>query len=57
MDKDLLLDIVESIKKRSGAKIKETVDELIKRGVPNGCFQDYALLGDIISLLGYLYEE
>lgn len=29
----------------------ETIDTLFKKGVPNGCYQDYELLNDTISIL------
>lgn len=34
-------------------KFKATVDELCKNGVGRGCFQDYVVLSDVISLLSY----
>lgn len=30
---------------------KETIDELCKMGIPKGCFQDYAILSDILAIL------
>ena len=29
----------------------DTVDMLYKKGIPNGCYQDYALLMDVMSIL------
>ena len=30
---------------------KETIDELCKMGISKGCFQDYAILSDILAIL------
>lgn len=30
---------------------KETIDELLKTGIAKGCFQDYAILSDILVIL------
>lgn len=30
----------------------DTVEMLYKKGIPNGCFQDYSLLMDVMSILG-----
>ena len=30
---------------------KETIDELFQKGIPKGCFQDYAILIDILAIL------
>lgn len=32
--------------------VHETIDELCKKGVGNGCFQDYGVLADIVDVLG-----
>ena len=34
-----------------GAEFKATVDMLCSQGIPNGCFQDYKLLTDILEIL------
>lgn len=39
---------------------KDTVEMLCSKGIGNGCYQDYAMLMDVISILsiceGYLKE-
>lgn len=45
---------VNEIIKRDPRLIDETVNTLISKGVPNGAFQDYALVSDIIGLLGHI---
>lgn len=30
---------------------KDTVDELVKNGVPKGCYQDYSALADVLEIL------
>lgn len=45
---------VNEIITRDPELIDDTVDMLIRRGVPNGAFQDYALVSDILGLLGYI---
>lgn len=35
---------------------KDTVDELIKNGVPKGCYQDYGALADVLEILGICEE-
>ena len=34
-----------------GAEFKATVDMLCSKGIPNGCFQDYTILVDILEIL------
>lgn len=45
-----LCDILQKYKGRA-EDYHETIDALFKKGVPNGCYQDYELLNDIISIL------
>ena len=45
---------VNEIIARDPQLIDDTVDMIIRRGVPNGAFQDYALVSDILGLLAYL---
>ena len=45
---------VNEIISRDPKLIDDTVDMIIRRGVPNGAFQDYALVSDILGLLGYV---
>ena len=33
---------------------KDTVDMLCSKGIGNGCYQDYTVLADVVSLLGIL---
>lgn len=38
-----------------GAKLwAESVDELFKKGFPNGVYQDYGVVADIASILGII---
>ena len=34
-----------------GAEFKATVDMLCNKGIPNGCFQDYTILIDVLEIL------
>lgn len=34
--------------------ITPTITELINKGVPNGCFQDYTVVGVIVEILGLM---
>lgn len=34
-----------------GQEFKATVEMLCNKGIPNGCFQDYAMLVDILEIL------
>lgn len=34
----------------------ETIEELITKGIPQGCYQNYALLFDIVRIL-YICED
>ena len=36
--------------------VKATVDELCKKGIARGCYQDYTILADVISVLT-IFEE
>lgn len=45
---------VNAIISRDPQLIDDTLDMLIRKGVPNGSFQDYSLLSDILGLLGYI---
>ena len=49
-----IIKLVNEIIARDPQLIDDTVDMLIRRGVPNGAFQDYALVSDILGLLGYV---
>ena len=31
--------------------IRDTVDMLCSKGIPNGCFQDYTILLDVLEIL------
>lgn len=47
--------LIETLLKKYRGREKEvsaTIDELCARGVPKGCFQDYAMLSDVLTLLG-----
>lgn len=44
----------EIVDKYSGEDVKvihDTVETLVGKGVPNGCYQDYTVLTDVISVL------
>ena len=49
-----IIKCVNDIISRDPELIDDTVDVIIRRGVPNGAFQDYALVSDILRLLGYI---
>ena len=34
-----------------GAEFKATVEMLCNKGIPNGCFQDYKMLIDVLEIL------
>ena len=34
-----------------GEEFMATVDMLCDKGIPNGCFRDYAMLADILDIL------
>ena len=37
-------------------EVKSTIDELCRNGIGRGCYQDYALLNDILSVLTTLED-
>ena len=46
--------IKEILDKYSADDVKaynDTVEMLYKKGIPNGCYQDYSLLMDVMSIL------
>ena len=49
-----IIKLVNEIIARDPQLIDDTVETLIEKGVPNGAFQDYTLVGDILGLLGYV---
>lgn len=53
-------EIVEKYSAKDSKLIEETVDELCKNGIAKGCYQDYSVLSDILSILTifeYAVEE
>lgn len=42
--------LIEDFKGR-GKEVRESIETLIQKGVPNGCYQDYALVGSLIQIL------
>lgn len=49
-----ILKCVKEIIKRDPQLLDETIDMLIEKGVRNGAYQDYALVSDILGLLGQI---
>ena len=55
-----MLDKINEIlaKYRGQAKnFQETIDTLCSKGIPNGTFQDYAMLSDILAILEICNRE
>lgn len=53
MNKNELYEKISAILDKNEYKpFNDTIDELCKKGFPNGCFQDYAVLCDVIEILG-----
>lgn len=47
--------LIETLLKKYRGREKEvsaTIDELCSRGIAKGCYQDYAMLSDVLTLLG-----
>ena len=44
-------EIFENYESKDYKTLDETLNELLKNGYPNGCFQDYTVLTDLISIL------
>jgi hypothetical protein len=51
MEQLLRIEEILSDYKGRGAEFKATVDMLCNKGIPNGCFQDYKMLKDILVIL------
>lgn len=47
---EIIKEILEKYKGRE-AEFKATVEMLCNKGIPNGCFQDYAMLIDVLEIL------
>ena len=43
--------IVDKYNPSDAQEVHDAIDMLCKKGVPNGCFQNYALLADILEVL------
>ena len=46
--------IMEILRKYDAEDVRvfhDTVDMLAARGIPNGCYQDYAVLNDVLTIL------
>lgn len=37
--------------------IKNTVDELTKKGIPNGCFQNYGAVAEVLDVLAQIEKS
>ena len=44
-------EIVNKYNKTDLKLIKDTVDMLAKKGISNGCYQDYVVLSDVLEVL------
>ena len=51
MEQLLRIEEILSDYKGRGAEFKATVDMLCNKGIPNGCFQDYKMLMDVLEIL------
>ena len=49
-------EILENYDKRDYELVKETIDQLCKNGIGKGCYQNYTVLTDIISVLSYFED-
>ena len=44
-------------KKADAEKIHAVIDELCRNGIAHGCYQDYAILVDILEVLAYFEHK
>ena len=49
--KEKIQSIVDKYDKSDAPKVKATVDMLCGKGIGNGCYQDYAILADVVDYL------
>lgn len=44
-------EILDKYTSEDAKAFSDTVEMLYKKGIPNGCYQDYSLLMDVMSIL------
>lgn len=49
-------DIFKDYTKEDVPAVKDTISMLCKKGIADGCYQDYAMLADIVSVLASIEE-
>ncbi len=46
-----ITEILENYDKKDSKIFNDTIDELCKKGIPNGCYQNNTVLLDVVSIL------